>query len=111
MHLFRIIAFHIIRNPSIATEKLIKFVMADTCENGRVSNFITIQMKDRQHSPVGNRIKKFIGVPCSCQRSGFRFTVTDNACNDQSGVIEYSSKSMAERITQLTSLVAVSYTH
>ena len=96
MHLFRFIAFNKIRCPSITFEQLFQFFMADAGQHGWVGYFVTIEMKDWQHSSIGDRIEKFVGMPCCCQRSCFRFAVADNACYNQSGIIKDCSESMAE---------------
>src|SRR5579859_3652722 len=62
-------------------------------------------MKDRQHSPVGDRIEELVGMPRRSQGARFRFTIADNAGNHKMGVVEHSPKSVAEGITQLAAFM------
>jgi hypothetical protein len=51
-------------------------------------------MQDRQHGAVGDRVEKFVGLPRGRQRAGFRFTVADNAGDDQIGIVERRTESV-----------------
>ncbi len=92
MHLFRLITFHKIRRPTAASKKLFQFLMLDAGQDSRIADLVAIEMQDRQHSPIGNRVKKFVGLPCGCQRTRFRFTVANDTGNDQIGIVERSPK-------------------
>ena len=98
MHLFRFITFNIVRHPAITTEQLIKFIMTNPCKHCWISYFVPIEMQNWQNCPISDRIKKFIGVPCSRQWSCFSFSISDNACNNQLRVIEDGSEGMTKRI-------------
>ena len=79
--------------------------MLNAGQDGRVGNLVAIEMQDRQHGSVGDRVEKFVGLPRSRQRAGLRFTVADNAGDDQTGIVERGSEGMAERIAQFTAFV------
>ena len=105
MHLFRLIAFHKVRRPAAASEELLQFLMLDAGQDGRVADLVAIEMQDRQHGSIGNRIEKLVGLPCGRQGAGFRFTVADDAGDDQIGIVERGPEGMAERISQLAAFV------
>ena len=94
VHLFRLITFHKIRRPAAATKKLLQFLRLDAGQDSRVANLVAIEMQDRQHGSVGDRVEKFVGLPGGRQRAGFRFAVADDAGDDQIGIIERRSESM-----------------
>src|SRR5664280_1168800 len=105
MHLFRLITFHKVRSPTAATEKLFQFLVLDAGEDGWVADLVAIEMQDRQYGAVGDRVEQLVGLPCRGQRSGFRLAVTDDAGDDQIGIVERGSEGMAERIPQLATFV------
>ena len=83
MHLFRLITFHKVRRPAAASEKLLQFLMLDAGQDGRVADLVTIEVQDRQHGSIGNWVEKLVGLPCGRQGARFRFTVADDAGDDQ----------------------------
>ena len=105
MHLFRLIAFHKVGRPAAASEKLLQFLMLDAGQDGRVADLVAIEVQDRQHGSVGNRVEKLVGLPCGRQGARFRFTVADDAGDDQIGIVERGPEGMAERIAQLAAFV------
>ncbi len=105
MHLLRVVAFHKVRGPSTSLEELLQFFVLNTGEESWVADLVTIEVQDRQHRPVRNRVEEFIGLPGSRQRSCFRFAIADDARNDQAGVVKRRTKCMAERITEFSSFV------
>ena len=105
MHLFRVITFHKIGRPAAASHKLLQFLMFDAGQDGRVADLITIEMQDRQHGSVGDRVEKLVGLPCGRQGARFRFTVADDAGDDQIGIVERGPEGMAERVPQFATFV------
>src|SRR5665648_259303 len=95
MHLFRLITFYKVRCPTAAIEKLFQFPMLDTGQNSRVANLVAVEVQYRQHRSVCNWVKKLVGMPCGCQRACFRFTVADDAGDDQTRIVERGSEGMA----------------
>src|SRR3954452_7132678 len=62
-------------------------------------------MEDRQNGPVMDRIEKLIRVPSGGKRTGLRLTITHNAGDYETGIIERRPKSMAQRVPQLAAFV------
>ena len=105
MHQLRFTAFYKVGRPAAASYKLLQFLMLDASQNGWVADLIAIEVEDWQHSSISNGIEKFIGLPGSGQRAGFRFAITDDTGNNQTGIIEGGPKSMTKRISQLTTFM------
>jgi hypothetical protein len=105
MHQLRLIAFHEIRRPAAAADELLQFLMLDAGQHGRITDLVAVQVQDRQHGAVANRIEQFVGLPSGCQRAGFRLSIADDAGNDQIGIVECGSEGMAEGIPELAALV------
>ena len=70
--------------------------MRESGENRRSADLVTVEVKDREYDPIGKRVEKFIRLPGGRQRACFRFSVPDNAGNDQIGIIEYCSARMTQ---------------
>ena len=63
MHLFRLIAFHKVRRPAAAAQELLQFLMLDAGQDGRIADLVAVEVQDRQHGSVGDRIEKLVGLP------------------------------------------------
>jgi len=63
---------------------------------GWVGNFVPVEMQDRQHGTVGRGIEELIGMPGRGQGSGLRLAITDDAGDDEIGIVEHRPKGMAE---------------
>ena len=105
MHRFRVVAFHKVGRPAAASEELLQFLMLDAGQDGRVADLVAIQVQDRQHGSVGDRVEKLVGLPCGRQGARFRFTVADDAGDDQIGIVERGPEGMAERVPQFAAFV------
>ena len=63
VHAYRIGTFHKLRRPSIATEKALQFLVADSSKERRVIDFVTIQMQDRQDGSIARGIEELVDMP------------------------------------------------
>src|SRR5271163_329952 len=79
--------------------------MLDAGQHSGIADLVAIKMQDRQHGSIGNRVQQLVGLPRGRQWTRFRLPVADNAGDDQIGIVEHGSKGMAERVTQLATLV------
>src|SRR5215471_693214 len=79
--------------------------MADPGKDAGIRNLVAVEVQDRQNNPIGYRIQKLVGVPARGERAGFRFAVTDDAGDDQVGVVVSSPVSMRESVAKLATLV------
>ena len=79
--------------------------MRNTRKNGRVIDFVTVQVKDRQNCSVACRVQEFIGVPCGGEGACFCFAVADRYRCDEVRVIENCAESMRDGITEFAAFV------
>ena len=84
-----------IGRPPVAAETF-QFLAGDAGEQGRVGNLVAVEMQDRQHRAVGDRIEKFVGMPCRGEGSGFRLAIADDTGDDQARIVEHRPERMAE---------------
>jgi hypothetical protein len=60
VHRIRGIALDEMRRPAIAAQELLKLVMVDTREDRRAVDLVAIEMEDRQHRAVGDRVQELV---------------------------------------------------
>ena len=51
-------------------------------------------MQDWEHGSVGDRVKKFVGLPGGRQRAGLRFAVANDAGDNQIRIVKRRPESM-----------------
>lgn len=73
-----------------------QFVRLDSCQEGRIADLPSVEVKDREHRTVADRIEKLIRLPRRRERACFRLAVTDDAGDDQIRVVE----GRTERVTE-----------
>ena len=73
--------------------------------NGRIGDFVAVEMQDRQNGPVACRIEKLITVPTGGERPRFGLAVANNAGNDQVRVIEGGTEGVAQAVAKFASFV------
>src|SRR6516165_11293157 len=84
---------------------MIQLFMADAGKNAGIGDLVAVEVKDGQNRPVSRGVEKFVGMPARRQRSSFRFAVTDDAGNDQIGVVERRSVGVRDGIAEFAALV------
>ena len=78
--------------------------MLDARQDGRIADLVAIEVQDRQHGSVGDWVEKLVGLPRGGQGPCFRFTVADDAGDNQTGIVERCSESMADANTPVRRL-------
>ena len=79
--------------------------MLDAGQDGRVADLEAVEVQDRQHGAVADRIEELVRLPCRGQRAGLRFAIADDTGDDQIGIVERCPKRMAQRVPQLATLM------
>ena len=105
VHHPRIVTLDEMRCVAVAAEELVEFLTADAGEHGRIGDLVAVQVQDRQHRSVGQRVQKLVRVPARRHRPGLGLAVPDGAGDDQAGVIEGRTVGMRQRIAELAPLV------
>ena len=105
MHLLRLFSLDEVRRPAVAAEQLVQLLVGDAGEDRRVGDLVAVQVQDRQHHPVADRVEELVGMPCGGQWAGLGFAVADDAGDDQVRIVERGPEGMADRIPQLAPLM------
>ena len=101
----RLVAFDEDRAVTVSQEQAGQLVVADPGQHCRVGDLVTVQMQDRQHGAVAHGIEKFVGVPACRQRPRLRLAITDDARNDQVGIVEHGAVGVHEGVAELATFV------
>ncbi len=105
VHRIGFVSFDKIWSPAVAAQQLLQLLACDAVEDGRIRDFVSVEMKDRENGPIENRIEEFVGMSARGQRSGLCFTIADDARHDQIRVVQRRSERMTEGVTQFAALV------
>jgi len=65
---------------------MLQLVVLDTGENGRVADLIAVEVQDRQHGAVADRIEELVGLPRGRERARFSFAVADDTRDHEVGL-------------------------
>ena len=105
MHLLRLMPLDEVWRVAVAAEQLLKLIVADPGKNCGIGDLVAVEMKDRQHRAVRCRVEKLVRMPAGRERPRFGLAITDNAGNDQIGVVEGCSISVREGVAEFAALV------
>src|SRR5208283_2144359 len=105
VQLARIIACHQVGLVPTAAQVLFELLWIDSREHGGVSDLVAVQMQDRQHGTVRDRVQKFVSLPAGCQRSGLRLAVAHHTGDDQVRIVERGTIGMAQGVPKLAALM------
>ena len=70
-----------------------------------IVDLVAVEMKDRQHGAVANRVQKFVDVPGSGQRSGFGLAVADDGRDDQVGIVEGRAAGVRQHVAEFAAFM------
>ena len=83
VHAARIAALDEIRCVAVADEQRLQLLMADAGQERRVIDLVAVEVQDRQHGAVRDRVEELIAVPAGRERTGFSFAVAHHDQSDQ----------------------------
>jgi hypothetical protein len=105
VHQHRLVALDEIRHPSVALEQVAQLLVRDAGEQRGVVDLVAVEMQDRQHGAVADRIQELVGMPRRREGSCLRFTVPHHHRDEEIGVIEGRSERVRDAVAELTTLV------
>ena len=105
VHRQRVVALDKIGLPRAAEEEMFEFLVRHAAKDGRIADFVAVQVQDGQHRAVTHGVQEFVALPAGRQRAGLGFAVADGDGGDEVGVIEHRAKGVGDGIAQLAALV------
>ena len=79
--------------------------MADARENRWVRDLVAVEIEDRQHRAVANRIDELVRMPRGGERPGLRLAVADDARDDEFRVVERRAVGVRQAVAELAAFV------
>ena len=89
----RLVAFDKVRFATVAATQAVQFFSLMRARIGRVGNLVSVQVQDRQHGAIGDRIQKLVRMPGRRQRTCFGLSIADDASHDQVRIVKSGSDS------------------
>ena len=105
---------HVVAGPRPSTKcgsqpqprrNCVQLVVPDAGQDGRVADLVAVEVQDRQHRAVADRVEELGGLPGGGQRPGLGLAVADDAGDDQAGIVERGPERVAEGVAELAALV------
>ena len=79
--------------------------MADAREDGWIGDLVTVEVQNRQHGAVADRIDELVRMPGGGERPRFGLAVADHAGDDELRIVEAGAVSVREAVTELAPLM------
>jgi hypothetical protein len=93
------------RPPPAPLEQCTELAFRNPCEHGRVRDLVAVQVQDRQDGAVGAGAQELRSVPARRERPRLRLAVTDDARDQQVGIVERRAERVRERVAELAAFV------
>ena len=105
MHRLRVVSLDEARGVPVALQQRAQLGGRDAREHGGVGDLVAVEVQDRQHRAVVNGVQELVGVPARRQRPSLGLAVTNDAANEQIGVVKSRSVGVQQRVAELAALV------
>ncbi len=105
VHQLGVVALHRVRGVPVAAQQRFQLLVRDPGQHGRVGDLVAVQVQDRQHRAVVDRVEELVRVPAAGQRPGLGLAVADHARHEQVRVVERRPVGVHQRVAELAALV------
>jgi hypothetical protein len=102
VHLARLVSLDEDRLVPVPAEELLQLVAADPRRNGGTGDLVSVEMEDREHRAIVDRVQEFVRVPAGCQGGRFELSVPDDATGQQIRVVEDRPVGVGQAVAELT---------
>src|SRR5437762_9616403 len=83
----------------------IQHFVADAGEECWVIDLVAIEVQDRQHCSISDRIEELVAVPAGGERPGFGLPITDHYQSDKVWIVVDGSVRVRDAVTKFTAFV------
>ena len=105
MHPLRVLTLDHVRRPSISLEEILELLRGDAGQQCGIGDLVSVQMKNRQHGTITDRVQKLVRMPRGRQRAGLRFAVSNHHAHNQIGIVERRSESVRHAVAQFAAFM------
>jgi hypothetical protein len=88
VHLFGLITLNEKGLVAITLQQALEFLAAYPCEDCWACDLIPIEMENREHCPVPDRVEKLIAMPAGCERPRLSFAIPNNTTGHKIRIVE-----------------------
>src|SRR5690242_5662682 len=79
--------------------------MTDAREDRGIGDLVAVQIENRKHRAVTNRVEELVRMPGGRKRARLGFAIADHTRHDDLGAVECHPERMREAVAQLATLV------
>ncbi len=101
----QLVAGHEVRFVAVTGQQLGDVHVAGAAEHGRPGDLVAVQMQNRQHRTVVDRVQKADAFPAAFERSGLGLAIAHDGGHDQVRVVEGGPERVREHVTELAAFV------
>ncbi len=98
-------AGHVHRLIAVPAQQRVQLCGRDAGQQCRVGDLVAVEVEDRQHGAVPDRVEEPASVPARRQRAGLGLAVADHAGHHEAGVVERRAAGVGQRVAKLPALV------
>ena len=86
-------------------EELGELRLGDTREHSRVRDLVAVEVQDREHRAVADRVEELVRMPARRERARLGLAVADDARDDEIGIVERGAERVPDRVAELAAFV------
>ena len=105
VHQSGVVALDEMRRVSVSAKKRLKLLVTDARQHRGIGDLVAVEMQDRQHRAVAQRIEKLVGVPARRKRSRLRFAVADDRGDNEVRIVKGGAVGVRQRVAEFPALV------
>ena len=105
VHSVRVVALDEQRGIAVSDEQRLQLLTTDTGQERGVVDLVAVELQDRQHRPVADRVEELVAVPARGERASFGLAVPDHGESDQVRVVQDCPVGVGDAVAQFAALV------
>src|ERR1035437_1432879 len=105
MHDLRVVTLNKVRLVATSAVQSLQICVTGASLCGRTGNFIAVEVQNRKDRTVSHRVEKVDRLPASLKWAGLGLAITDDAGDNQVGIVESGAECMDQRVAKLSSLM------
>src|ERR1035438_8304550 len=105
MHDLRVVALNKVRLVATSAVQSLQICVTGASLCGWTRNLVAVEVKNGKDCTVSHRVEEVDGLPTAFKRTGLGFAVTDDAGDNQVGIVESGAECMDQRVAKLAALM------
>ena len=105
VHLLGLVAGNHVDVVAVCLEQGAHLVVRLPAEDGGPADLVAVEVQDREHRAVADRVQEADALPRALERGGLGLAVADHTGHDEVGVVEHRAERVGQGVAQLAALV------